>query len=627
MEGFLVQAFIYLGTAVVIVPFAKKLGLSSILGYLLAGIVIGPFILGLIGNKGTDIMHFAEFGVVMMLFLIGLELDPHQFWKMRKAIVGLGTSQMLGTALLLFLVFHFIVDFSFSTAIVISAACAMSSTAIVLQTLKEKGLMKTTMGESSFAVLLFQDMAIIPILALIPLLSNHTFTNSDHGLDATQDLPGYLRTGLVIGAIGLVYLFGRYMVPTLLSLIAKTRLQELFTASALLLVIAVALLMQVVGLSPALGSFLAGVVLANSAFRHELETDIAPFKGLLLGLFFIGVGASIDFSLIGDNPQFILLTTLGVIVIKFLVLLIIGHRYSLSSDQNLLFAFGLSQVGEFAFVIVSFAGQLNILQGTIGNQIMAVTALSMLLTPFLLLINERFIDPYFGTKEQKSNQEMDTDISKHAVIIAGFGHFGSTVGRMLRANGIDSTILDNDSERVNLLRKMGFRVYYGDATRMDLLHAAGIDNAKLFIAAIDSPEVNYRIIEALRKQYPNLKILARARNRMDAYDLIEHGVTDVYRETLYTAVHLGVDALVSLGKRRYSATRQGQKFIIYDENALEKLAKARHDKKEYILSVKEEIELQEQLLQNDLQTNLDSQENDWDSLEIKKAYYPEQTNR
>ncbi|WP_396152543.1 monovalent cation:proton antiporter-2 (CPA2) family protein [Flavobacterium sp.] len=617
-NGFIIQAIIYLTSAIVCVPIAKKLGLSSILGYLFAGIFIGPFVLGFIGAEGQDIMHFAEFGVVMMLFLIGLELDPYKFWKMRKFILGMGSMQLIGSALAIFILCQLFLDWSWQTTVVIALALSLSSTAIVLQTLKEKGLSQTSMGRSSFAVLLFQDIAVIPILAIIPLMVSGSSVETENiHTSLISDFDAWIQTLIVIFTIVAVYFSGRLIIIPVLRMVAKTRLQELFTASALLLVVAVSYLMQLVGLSPALGAFLAGVVLANSEFRHELEGDIAPFKGLLLGLFFIGVGASINFKLIIENPIFILVFGAILTAIKFLVLFGIGKVYKKSSDQNLLFSFGLSQAGEFGFVILSFSMQLNILPNILANQMMAIIALSMLSTPFLLLINEKWIDPYFGVKEKEKRKHDEID-EHNEVIIAGFGHFGSTIGRLLRANGVNATILDHDSDRVDLLRKMGFKVYYGDATRLELLKAAGAEDAKIFIAAIDNPEVNLSVVEILRKHFPHLNILTRARNRVDAYELIDHGVEKIYRETLYTAVHLGVDALTQMGHRKYSATRQGQRFIKYDEAAIRKLAAKRHDKMAYLATVKDEIEMQEQLLKNDLYINFSASDHAWDSDHLKK---------
>lgn len=617
-NGFFIQAIIYLTSAIVCVPIAKKLGLSSILGYLFAGIFIGPFVLGFIGNEGEDIMHFAEFGVVMMLFLIGLELDPYKFWKMRKFILGMGSMQLIGSAIVIFILCQLFLDWSWQTTVVIALALSLSSTAIVLQTLKEKGLSQTSMGRSSFAVLLFQDIAVIPILAIIPLMVSGSAVEAENlHTSLISDFDAWIQTLIVAATIIAVYFSGRLIIIPVLRMVAKTRLQELFTASALLLVVAVSYLMQMVGLSPALGAFLAGVVLANSEFRHELEGDIAPFKGLLLGLFFIGVGASINFKLIIDNPIFILVFGAILTAVKFLVLFGIGKIYKKSSDQNLLFSFGLSQAGEFGFVILSFSMQLNILPNILANQMMAIIALSMLSTPFLLLINEKWIDPYFGVKEKEERKHDEID-EHNEVIIAGFGHFGSTIGRLLRANGVSTTILDHDSDRVDLLRKMGFKVYYGDATRLELLKAAGAEDAKIFIAAIDNPEVNLSVVEILRKHFPHLNILTRARNRVDAYELIDHGVEKIYRETLYTAVHLGVDALTQMGHRKYSATRQGQRFIKYDEAAIRKLAAKRHDKMAYLATVKDEIEMQEQLLKNDMHINFSATDHAWDSEHLKK---------
>lgn len=618
-SNFLLQAIVYLSVGVVCVPIAKKVGMSSVLGYLIGGMIIGPFMLGFVGHQGEDIMHFAEFGVVMMLFLIGLELEPAQFWKMRKTIVGLGSIQFIGTIVVLFSIGIWL-GWNWQSSLAAAMAMSMSSTAIVLQTLKERGLTNTASGQASFSVLLFQDIMVIPILGLMPLLATRQEVILDETISATliKNMPAWLQTLMVLGSVLTVTLVGKFMVVPLLRIIAKTNLRELFTASALLLVVAVAYLMEVVGLSPALGTFLAGVVLANSEFRHELESDLQPFKGLLLGLFFIGVGASINFKLIAEQPLLIATLVSGLIVIKAVILFIAGKVFKIKSDQNLLFTFGLAQVGEFAFVLLSFSGQLNIIGKEWTDILMAATAISMTITPLLLLVNEKFIDPYFGTKEIADEKEADKIEEKHSVIIAGFGHFGSTIGRFLRANKIEATILDYDSDRVDLLRKMGFKVYYGDATRLDLLEAAGAANAKLLIAAIDSPTANNDLIKTVRKHFPNLEIMARAKNRYDAYELLDMGVNNVYRETLYTSVHLAVDALKKLGFRSYTATRQGLKFIQHDEQALSKLAAHRHDANDYIFSVRQQIEMQEQLLQNDLFQNLNSEDHAWDSEYLRE---------
>lgn len=616
---FLSQALIYLAAAVVCVPVAKKLGMGSVLGYLFAGILIGPFILGFIGKEGQDIMHFAEFGVVMMLFLIGLELEPSHFWRMRKSILGLGTLQLGLTTLILFMIL-ITTGFRWQEAMAISLALAMSSTAIALQTLKEKGLSQTVSGQASFSVLLFQDIAVIPILAILPLLAVHGTAISESGNQTFIDqFPGWLQAISLFLAVGIIYTAGRFLIVPMLRLIAKTQLRELFTASALFLVVAIAMLMQLVGLSPALGAFLAGVVLANSEYRHELESDLQPFKGLLLGLFFIGVGVSINFELIGSQPWLIAGLVIIVMTVKAAVLFFTGRVFKLTNDQNLLYTFALSQVGEFAFVIFSFTGQLKIITPEWMSTMMAVTAITMTITPLLLLLNEKVIDPRFGVKEKPLNREADKIDVQNSVIIAGFGHFGSTIGRFLRANGVESTILDNDSNRVELLRKMGFKVYYGDATRLDLLKSAGADDAKILIAAIDSPETNMELVTTARKHFPDLRLMVRAKSRMDAYDFMDIGLHDIYRESLHTSVKMAVDVLTSLGHRRYTVTRQGQKFLQYDEEALIRMAELRHDQKQYILQARENFRMQEELLSQDLRQNLSENDHAWDSEEIREG--------
>lgn len=614
MSGtFLHDALIYLAAAIVFVPLAKKLGMGSVLGYLLGGIIIGPFFLGLIGQEGKDIMHFAEFGVVMMLFLIGLELEPATFWRMRRLILGTGVMQMGATTLLCFGVLT-IIGFSWQAALACGLALSMSSTAIVMQTLREKGLTKTESGRSSFAVLLFQDISVIPILALLPLLAVSGLHPSSGGHTSLMEgLPGWAQTMTLLAAANAVVLAGRFLFVPFLRFIARIQLRELFTAAALLIVIGTAYLMMLVGLSPALGTFLAGVVLANSEFRHELESDIEPFKGLLLGLFFIAVGASINFKLIIENPLMIAALVCGVIAIKALVLYGTGKISRLSFDQNMIFTLGLSQVGEFAFVLFAFIAQLGLLSARNTDMMMGATAISMTLTPLLLLLNERVIDPNFGVKENPEEIQADEIDTQYSVIIAGFGHFGSTVGRFLRANGINATILDNDSDRVDLLRKMGFKVFYGDATRVDILKSAGADQAKILIAAIDSPETNHELIEKTKELFPNITVMARAKSRIDAYELIDEGLKNIYRESLDTSVRLGIDVLIALGFRKYSATRAGQNFIKYDEAALHKLAQHRHQQETYIFTAREQIEIQEQLLTNDREVNPTLYDHAWDS--------------
>jgi len=611
-NGFLHDALIYLAAAIVFVPIAKKLGMGSVLGYLLGGIIIGPFFLGFVGAEGKDIMHFAEFGVVMMLFLIGLELEPASFWRIRKLIAVTGAVQMSATSLLCFGGLA-AVGFTWQAALACGLALSMSSTAIVMQTLREKGLTRTESGKCSFAVLLFQDISVIPILALLPLLALFPVQPSADGHGTLlEGLPGWAQTLTVVGAVTGVVLGGRVIIVPFLRFIARIRLRELFTAAALFIVIATADLMMIVGLSPALGTFLAGVVLANSQFRHELESDIEPFKGVLLGLFFIAVGASINFRLIVENPLIVVALVLGIILTKALVLNMTGRISGLSFDQNAIFTLGLAQVGEFAFVLFAFIAKLGILSGYWTDMMMGVTAISMTITPLLLLVNERLVLPRLGTKEAVEQKDGDLIEGEHPVIIAGFGHFGSTIGRFLRANGVHATILDNDSDRVDLLRRMGFKVFYGDATRIDILKSAGADHAKVLIASIDSPEFNADLVDKTKKEFPHLTMMVRARNRMDAYELIDAGVKNIYRESLETSVRLGVDVLINLGFRKYTAARAGQSFLKYDEAALHKLAAHRHDQETYIFNAREQISIQEELLANDREVNPTLHDHAWD---------------
>lgn len=618
----LFAAIVFLTGAIICVPIAKKFGLSSVLGYLLAGILIGPYLLGFVGDEGQDILHFAEFGVVMMLFLIGLEIEPKSFWQMRKTIIGMGGAQVLGTMIVSFLLFTTI-GFDWKVSLIISMAVSLSSTAITLQTIKENGLMNTTYGASSFSILLFQDIIVILMLAVIPLLTDSEKAavaddHSDH-IYLLENLPLGFQALAIFLSVVTVVLAGRYFFVPMLRLVAKTRLRELLSASALLIVIALAYLMELVGLSPALGAFLGGVVLATSEFKHELESNLEPFKGLLLGLFFMAVGASINFIVIGDNPLMISGLVVAVIVLKALILFLVAAIFKLKADQRLLLTIGLAQIGEFAFVLLSFAYQLNILDRVELDMMLVVTALTMTLTPILGIINERLILPRVGTKKAETRQ-VDHIAKTHKVILVGFGHFGSTVGRFLRSYGIEATILDNDSNRVDLLRKMGFEVYYGDATRMDLLESAGIAEAKILISAIDNSDNVIHLTKMVKEKYPNVKLMLRAKNRYDAYDLLNMGVEDVYRESLETSVKMAGDALNHLGFRKYTIYRQAQKFIQYDEEGLRRMADKTKTKEEYIFKAKEEIKQQEKQLEEDLKRGIIEFDNHWDSEQMRAAH-------
>lgn len=612
-HSFLFQALVYLGSAVIMVPLAKRLGLGSVLGYLIAGILIGPAVLGFIGEEGDDILHFAEFGVVMMLFVIGLELEPELLWKLRRSIAGLGSLQVIGTALLAGAI-TMLTGFPWQQALALGLILSLSSTAIVLQTLNEKGLMRTSAGQSAFSVLLFQDIAVIPMLAIFPLLATLPANNADdsHSAESWIDgFPGWGQTLIVLASVGIIILAGRFLVRPLFRIVAATRLPEVFTATVLLLVVGIALLMTQVGLSPALGTFLAGVVLADSEYRHELESDIEPFKGLLLGLFFIAVGASINFELVAQKPWLIVGLVLALMFLKGLVLWILGKLFGLKTDQNLILAFSLSQIGEFAFVLFSFSRQQGILDNNTIDTMIAVVAISMALTPFVMLLNERVIQPRIGTLQAADSREADAIDERNPVIVAGFGHFGNTIGRFLRANGVKATYLDIDSDRVDVIRRMGFKVFYGDASRYDLLKAAGADQAKIIVIAVEPAEKRLEMIETVKKHFPHLHLFVRASNRFDAYDQMNAGMLHVYRETVDTALRLSRDVLVMLGQRAYKVQRMSATFLKYDEKVLKELA-AIQDRDEYVVAARAHIEELERLLQADAGSHLPKSDTGWD---------------
>ena len=602
-ETFFFQAFIYLAAAVVSVPLAKRLGLGSVLGYLIAGVAIGPFGFGLVGREGQDVMHFAEFGVVMMLFLVGLELQPALLWRLRGPILGLGGLQVGVSAVVLGTIAA-LAGLGLRAGLGVGMILALSSTAIVLQTLSEKGLMGTSAGQSSFAVLLFQDLAVIPMLALMPLLAGAGAGREAPDAAATHaggwiaELPAWGRTLVVLGAVALVILGGRFLVRPAFRFIARTRLREIFTAAGLLLVVGIALLMSAVGLSPALGTFLAGVLLATSEYRHELESDIEPFKGLLLGLFFIAVGASIDFALVAARPGLVAGLVAGLLAIKFAILLALARGFRMGLEQSLLFAFALAQGGEFAFVLFSFATQTGLLEASAASPLVAVVALSMAATPLLMLGHEKLVQPRVMTREREA-RPADAIDEQNAVIVAGFGRFGHIVGRLLTANGVGCTVLDVDSDHVELLRKLGLKVFYGDASRHDLLEAAGAARARLLVVAVDGREKRLEIIRTAQKHFPNLEILTRARNRDEAYELLEAGVQHVWRDTLDSSLALGVEALRRLGFRAHRAVRAARTFRVHDEASVRELSRMRHDRKAYLVRARQTIEDLERLMRED----------------------------
>ncbi len=581
MSALLFQAFVYLCAAVIAVPIAKRLGLGSVLGYLIAGIFIGP-VIGLVGSETEEIKHFAEFGVVMMLFLVGLELEPRLLWKMRARLLGLGGLQVAITTALIAGI-CLLLGIYWSVALAIGLIFSLSSTAIVLQTLNEKGLTKTEGGRSSFSVLLFQDIAVIPMLALIPLLALPEMAGS--GLEAgavhssgvaehhqqmslVEGLPGWGYALVVLGAVALVVLGGHFLSRPLFRFIAESRLREIFTASALLLVIGIALLMSLVDLSPALGTFLAGVVLANSEFRHELESNIEPFKGLLLGLFFITVGAGIDFGVLFGDFGTLLGLTLGVMALKGMVLFGLGRLFRLGPGDGWLFTLSLAQAGEFGFVLLGFSLQNSVIPTETAKTLSLVVALSMLLTPVLFILYEKLILPRLGSSEA---QEPDSIDEQGTVVIAGIGRFGQIVNRLLVASDVRTVVLDHEAAMIDTLRKVGTKSYYGDASRPELLHAAGMENARVFIVAIDDRDRSVEMVEHVRRHYPQVKILARAFDVNHLYLLKKAGADLAVREMFDASLELGAQALKTLGLHPFKVEKMARAFRRHDESGLEQL--------------------------------------------------------
>ncbi|AVF47961.1 potassium transporter [Elizabethkingia anophelis] len=608
-EQIFTNTLIFLGAAIIMVPLVRKLGFSSVIGYILGGIIIGPFVLKLTGNA-DDVMHATEFGVVMLLFIVGLELEPKKFWSMRRTILGLGGMQMLATTAFLFLIF-FWTGWYYKTAITMALCFALSSTAIVLQTLKEKNLFNTASGEASFSILLLQDIAVIPILAFLPWIANPDIDQVNHSALLINMLPNWMKPFSVLIGVGILIILGRYIFVPFLRYVSSSGMNELLTATSLFLVVGVSHLMTLIGLSPALGAFLAGVMLANSEFRHELESNINPFRGLLLAVFFVSVGSTINFNVIKDDPLFIFSVVAIILVVKFAVLFCIGKIFKMSMEQNLLMSLGLSQVGEFALVLLSFSTKLYLINEELNSQLMAVVAITMCITPILLLINEKLIDPYFNVKVSDDPHQNHGMFGENKIIIVGYGHFGSTVGRLLKVNGFQATILDHDSDRVSMLRDNGLKVFYGDATRTELLRVAGAEKAEILVLCLDSPEDNYTIIQIVRKQFPHLKIFVRARNRLDNYDFLNKGVENIYRETLGTAVNMGVDILQAAGMRRYAARRIGHRFEIIDKLSTRRLAKERL-KESPTFTIKEALEREAELLKDD---NISFDDQHWVDIE------------
>ena len=585
MQEFLFQASIYLIAAVIAVPLAARLGLGSVLGYLMAGIVIGP-VLGLIGSENQDVQHFAEFGVVMMLFLIGLELEPRSLWDMRHRLIGLGglqitltTLAVMGGALAL--------GFYWSVALAIGLVVALSSTAIVLQTLSEKGLIQTGGGRSAFSVLLTQDIAVIPMLALLPLLAlpaapqlspqgnvmrakdiEHA-ADAHHSMSLVEGLPGWGVTLVTLGVVAGIILAGIYLTRPIFAFIHHARLREMYTALALLIVLGIALLMQMVGLSPALGAFLAGVVLANSEFRHELESDIEPFKGLLLGLFFITVGAGINFRILWTAPVTLLGLTLALILVKGVILYALGRMFKLKGRDQWLFTLSLAQAGEFGFVLLSFSVQQAVIPGDVADRLLLIVALSMLITPLLFILYEWLSKRMTEDQGHTPADEIDEE---GPVIIAGIGRFGQIVNRLVQSSGFNAVVLDHDMETIQLMRKFGFKGFFGDPTRPELLHAAGLAQAKVLVAALDDPTANTQLVAYARRERPDIHIVARARDRTHVFQLYKAGADDIVREMFDSSLRAGRYVLEKVGLSEYEAAEAERVFYRHDRESVRELA-------------------------------------------------------
>ncbi|RAK57717.1 monovalent cation:proton antiporter-2 (CPA2) family protein [Phenylobacterium deserti] len=589
----LTQALVYLAAGVFSVPIAKRLGLGSVLGYLLAGVLVGPFLLNLVGEPG-DVMRFAEFGVVILLFLIGLEVRPALLWRMKTTIFGLGLAQVAGSAAVLGAA-GMAFGLDWRTALAVGLVLAMSSTAIVLQGLEERGLRQGPVGESAFGVLLFQDLAVIPLFALLPLLAvSAGVAHVDHGHSIVSGLPGWAGALVGLAAVAVIVVAGRYLTRPAFRFIAAARLREIFTASALLLVVAVAVLMELVGLSPALGAFLAGVVLAESEFRRELETDIEPFRGLLLGLFFITVGAGLDFGVVAAQPVLIIGLTLGLILLKFGAMFAAARAFRVPQRAAMTTAVALAQGGEFAFVLLGFTTQARVLDPTLARLLTAVVALSMALTPIVMALYARFV---LNRQEERAEPEhLPFDEGDPDVVVAGFGRFGQIATRLLIANDFKVVLLDSSIDQIDTIRRFGWRVHYGDASRIDLLRTAGAEKAKLLLIAIDDRDKALEMVESAREAFPHLTIMARAYDRPHAYQLIKAGVDEVERETFEAGLTFGRKALVRLGLTERRAGRAADVFRQQDLKLFRQLEPASGERERYISATRASRETMEKLL-------------------------------
>jgi glutathione-regulated potassium-efflux system ancillary protein KefC len=595
----LFSVFVFLAAACIVLPLASRFRMGSVLGYIAAGVLIGPFGLQLIDNP-QQIMDFAHFGVVMLLFLIGLELEPAMLWRMRRSIIGLGGAQMILTSLA-FAGIGVLFNFGWHASLAVGMALAVSCTALVLQLLDERNLMHTPTGESSFSVLLLQDIAVIPILMVLPLLA---MSVPDAGaLDTTPGwmaaFPVWMHGVIAVSVIALVVLAGRYFSYHAFRAIARTRLRELFTATSLALIVGITLLMHLVGLSPALGAFIAGVVLANSPYRRTLEADIEPFKGLLLGLFFISIGMGMNFTLLSSAPITLFSVLLIVMVVKALVLLGLARVFGMESVHATGFAVLLAQGGEFSFVLLQYSGTLAIIPPQHADMLIMVVTLSIALTPLLVGLYARYVMPrYMSLLPEHS---FDVVEEQHPIIIAGFGRFGQIIGRFLIGQGMKITVLEKDPEQIELLRKFGYMGYFGDAARLDMLRSAGAAKAKALIVTVDSPEDSLDIVRLAKEEFPHLVIFARARNRRHAYELHRAGVYYFKREMFDSSLAMAQEIMVWLGRKESDMQFKAMQFARHDEDTLRRSFEFMEDEPQMVNFARTRREELERILQDDAQ--------------------------
>lgn len=588
------QAALFLVAAVVFVPLFRWLKLSSILGYVAAGVILGPWGLGLI-NDVESILHASEFGVVLLMFVIGLELQPSRLWALRRAVFGMGSGQVLSCTILIAAA-AFVAGVGTLASAIVGFGLALSSTALVLQVLAERGQLKAAHGRSAFGILLFQDIAVLPVLAILPLATR----------DAQPLGESLFALGRLFLVMAAVVVGGRVLLKPVLRLIARTRVTEVFTAAALLIVIGMALAVSAVGLSMSLGAFMAGVLLADSEFRHELEADIEPFKGLLLGLFFIAVGMSANLGLITGEPLVVLAVTLGFMALKFVAIAALGRVARLTTASSLKLGLSLMAGGEFAFVLFTLAATQGALESEIAERLVLAVTLSMIAGPLMSAAYEAAAKRWVRRDGERPYDTIDPSDGK--VLIAGFGRFGQVVGRVLRAKHIEFTALDASSANIDFIRRFGAHVYYGDASRLDMLRAAGADHATVMLVAIDDVEASLRCVGLARQHFPHLRVIARARNRQHAFRLMELGVRLVIRETYASSLETAVAVLEAIGESATSARSTARRFREHDEKTLLRQFAVRDDDSKLIASAAESARQLEQLFESDRKAALEAGE-------------------